>query len=58
MLWESDPFTVKSTVNSLLSALLAIICVSVGVSASRRSPSKAVALPSLAPYPEADCLKR
>lgn len=30
LLWESDPFTVKSTVNSLLSALLAIICVSKG----------------------------
>lgn len=27
LLWESDPFTVKSTVNSLLSALLAIIFV-------------------------------
>ncbi|KAL8452328.1 hypothetical protein Emag_002447 [Eimeria magna] len=29
LLWESDPFTVKSTVNSLLSALLAIICMTV-----------------------------
>lgn len=29
LMWESDPFTVKSTVNSLLSALLAIICMTV-----------------------------
>ncbi|CDJ64235.1 patched transmembrane domain-containing protein, putative [Eimeria necatrix] len=29
LLWESDPFTVKSTVNSLLSALLAIIFMTV-----------------------------
>lgn len=29
LLWESNPFTVKSTVNSLLSALLAIICMTV-----------------------------
>lgn len=34
LLWESNPFTVKSTVNSLLSALLAITCVSIAEPAS------------------------